>query len=34
MRLEWPRFELRVELNADEPGMVWPLDDLGQKPIR
>ena len=33
MRLERPGFQLRVELHADEPGMVWDLDDLGQKPV-
>src|SRR5690348_17863427 len=30
MRLEWPAFELGVELDPDEPRMVRPLDDLGQ----
>src|SRR5215471_3169578 len=34
MRLEWPRFELRVELHADEPGMIWPFDNLRQQTVR
>src|SRR5262249_59941023 len=34
VRLEWPRFELWVELHADEPGMIWPLDNLRQQTVR
>ena len=34
VRLEGPRFQLRVELHADEPGMVGDLDDLRQEPVR
>src|SRR5262245_66593011 len=34
MRLERPRFELGVELHADEPGMVLVLDHLRQQPVR
>src|SRR5262245_26902034 len=34
MRLKRPRFELGVELHADEPGMVLVLDHLRQQPVR
>src|SRR5476651_1258514 len=34
VRLEWLRFELGVELHADEPGMAGKLDDLGQLAVR
>ena len=34
MRLERSRFELRVELDADEPRMVRSLDDLRQQTVR
>src|SRR6516164_1959713 len=34
MRLERPRFELGMKLNADEPGMILILDHLGQQPVR
>ena len=30
MRLERAALQLRVELDADEPGVVGPLDDFGQ----
>src|SRR5215210_1121516 len=34
MRVERLALQLRVELNADEPGMVGPLDDLGERAVR
>src|SRR3954463_15837324 len=34
MRLERLALQLRVELHPDEPGMVRPLDDLGQGAVR
>src|SRR5579884_602438 len=33
VRLERPALELRVKLNPDEPGVIRPLDDLGQLPV-
>ena len=33
VRLERAGFEFRVELNADEPRVVFQLDDLGQNAI-
>ncbi len=33
MRVEGTAFQLRVELDPDEPGMVGPLDDLRQAPV-
>ena len=33
MRLEGPRFQFGMELHADEPGMVFIFDDLGQHAI-
>src|SRR6476619_6525627 len=34
MRFERPALELRMELDADEPWMIRPLDDLGQLVVR
>ena len=34
MRRERLRLELRMELHADEPGMIGQLDDLGQAVVR
>ena len=34
VRLEGAAFQLRVELHADEPGVVRVLDRLGQEPVR
>ena len=34
MRLERPRFQLGMELHADEPGMILVLDDLRQDAVR
>src|SRR5262245_9396835 len=33
VRLEWPRFQLGMELHADKPGMIFVLDDFGQNAI-
>src|SRR6266536_941206 len=33
VRRKWPRFELGVELHADEPGVVFVFDHLGQEPV-
>src|SRR5258708_28325993 len=33
MGRKWPGFQLRMVLHADEPGMVWDLDDLGQDAV-
>src|SRR5882672_7347828 len=33
VRLERPRLQLGVELDADEPRVVADLDDLGQHPV-
>src|SRR5262245_6163850 len=34
MRLEGARLQFRVELHADEPGVIGKFDDLGQQPVR
>src|SRR5262245_28124997 len=34
VRLRRFRLELRVTLNADEPGMVWQFDDLDEQTVR
>src|SRR4029078_961122 len=33
MRLERPRLQLRMELHAEKPGMVFVFDDLRQDPV-
>ena len=33
MRIEGPRFQLRVELHAHKPRVVRPLDNFGQQPV-
>ena len=34
VRLEWTRFELGMELHADEPGVIGKLDDFRQDAVR